>query len=738
MDSLTAQNYPVISRETDITSWNLVPFLVSDMSSGKILQANEQVRLLTGYSLEQLGRMTVLDLGLWPSLEERAMTLEVRPGAAPAARRHLSSSGGAEIPVIHGWQVATADGREVVSELLVDMTGAARTQERLERLNNFRSVLAQVLRESLNIGLDEGFYQRLLQKAVDTIPGAQTASLLVRSEDGKFRFHAAIDCDLEVLKTVSFSEDEMVLGRRNGEPILHYGYGSNVSLPPETRSALDASGPNREIKVSIVAPVMLDGEPVAVFNLDNLEDATAFDEESLSMAMDYAQHIAVLLQRFRFEEALWQQANLDKLTGLPNRRSFDELLQSVLQESDATGVPAAVFFIDLDQFKAVNDVHGHAFGDQLVRAVTHRLSSLLPESATLARWGGDELVAIMPDARSFELVEETARRLVKAGSEGYAVEDLDLHVTLSIGVALYPEAGTTAQNLLQNADAALYSVKQNGRNGYKVFDDGMREALQLQSEIRAATAQGDIQLHYQPRYNLSGRLMALEALARWHHPVQGLLPASRFIPVAEEAGLMQQLGLQLLDEACAQARRWLDEGLHAPIAYNMSGIQLASPLIAQQVEGVLRKHALPAHLLEIQIAETAAVVDVTDTTLKLMQLRRLGVRLLLDDIGSGFSSLAILRRFQLDGIKITREFIRQLEGASGSSEVELSSGPIVSALVDLGRDLGVQIIAEGVETNRQLNFLRSAGVTQVQGFLFSHALPAERVTVLLKALDSGV
>lgn len=738
MDSLTAQNYPVISRETDITSWNLVPFLVSDMSSGKILQANEQVRLLTGYSLEQLGRMTVLDLGLWPSLEERAMTLEVRPGAAPAARRRLSSSGGDEIPVIHGWQVAVADGREVVSELLVDMTGAARTQERLERLNNFRSVLAQVLRESLNIGLDEGFYQRLLQKAVDTIPGAQTASLLVRSEDGKFRFHAAIDCDLEVLKTVSFSEDEMVLGRRNGEPILHYGYGSNVSLPPETRSALDASGPNREIKVSIVAPVMLDGEPVAVFNLDNLEDATAFDEESLSMAMDYAQHIAVLLQRFRFEEALWQQANLDKLTGLPNRRSVDELLQSVLQESDATGVPAAVFFIDLDQFKAVNDVHGHAFGDQLVRAVTHRLSSLLPESATLARWGGDELVAIMPDARSFELVEETARHLVKAGSEGYAVQDLDLHVTLSIGVALYPEAGTTAQNLLQNADAALYSVKQNGRNGYKVFDDGMREALQLQSEIRAATAQGDIQLHYQPRYNLSGRLMALEALARWHHPVQGLLPASRFIPVAEEAGLMQQLGLQLLDEACAQARRWLDEGLHAPIAYNMSGIQLASPLIAQQVESVLRKHALPAHLLEIQIAETAAVVDVTDTTLKLMQLRRLGVRLLLDDIGSGFSSLAILRRFQLDGIKITREFIRQLKGASGSSEVELGSGPIVSALVDLGRDLGVQIIAEGVETNRQLNFLRSAGVTQVQGFLFSHALPAERVTVLLKALDSGV
>ena len=733
VDNLTAQPMPVINRETDITAWNLVPFLVSDRLSGRILQVNEQLTVLTGHSRELLEQMTVMDLGLWPSLTERTMTLDAQPGATPTTRRQLRTAQGTDVPVVHGWQVATTGEAEVVSELLVDMSQAAKTQERLERLNNFRSVLAQVLRESLNQGLDADFYQRVLQKAVDTIPGAQTASLLVRSGDGRFRFHAAIDCDLDILKTVSFTEEQMVLGR-NGEPVLHYGYSDNITLPAEARDAINASGPTSEIKVSIVAPVMLDGEPVAVFNLDNLEDAGAFEEESLSLAMDYAQHLAVLLQRFKFEEALWQQANLDKLTGLPNRRSFDELMKSVLHESDATGVPVAAFFIDLDQFKSVNDMHGHAFGDQLVRAVTDRLSALLPDSATLARWGGDELVAIIPGANQPTEVEEVARRLVAAGADSYTVGGMDVNVTLSIGIALYPEAGTTAQNLLQNADAALYSVKQAGKNGYRVFDDSLRQALQLRSDIRTAAAQGDIHLHYQPRYNLAGRLMALEALARWQHPVQGLLPASRFIPVAEEAGLIQQLGLQLLDEACAQARRWLDEGLHAPIAYNMSGLQLASPLIAQQVEAILRRHALPAHLLEIQIAETAAVVDVSDTSVKLMQLRRLGIRLLLDDIGSGFSNLAILRRFQLDGIKISRDFISQLE----ESTVDSGSEPIVTALVDLGRDLGVQIIAEGVETNRQLKFLRAAGVTQVQGFLFSHALPAEQVTVLLKALDSGM
>lgn len=735
MDSSPAHTNPVISPETDISTWNLVPFLVSDRSSGKILQVNGQVSLLTGYSREELQQMTVVELGLWPSLAERASALEARPAATPAASRRLRTSHGSEVPVIHGWQVASADGRGVVSELLVDMTEAARTQDRLQRLNNFRSVLAQVLRESLNLGLDEDFYQRVLQKAVDTIPGAQTASLLVRSDDGRFRYHAAIDCDLEILKTVSFTEDQMVLGR-NGEPVLHYDYSDNEELPPETRNAIQASGPTSEIKVSIVAPVMLDGEPVAVFNLDNLEDADAFEEESLSLAMDYAQHLAVLLQRFKFEEALWQQANIDKLTGLPNRRSFDELLQAVLLESDATGVPAAVLFIDLDEFKGVNDAYGHAFGDELVRVVTDRLAALLPASATLARWGGDELVAIVPDARCPDHVEDIARRLVAAGADSYRVNDIDLRVTLCVGVALYPEAGRNAQNLLQNADAALYSVKQSGRNGYRLFDEQMRAALALQSEIRTAVTQGDIHLYYQPRYSLAGRLMALEALARWQHPEQGLLQARRFIPVAEEAGLMPQLGLMLLDEACGQARAWLDEGLHAPIAYNMSGQQLASPLIAQEVEAILRKHALPAHLLEIQIAETAAVIDVTDTTLKLMQLRRLGVRLLLDDIGSGFSNLAILRRFQLDGIKITREFTRQLGASTDDPDPELGSGPVVSALVDLGRDLGVQIIAEGVETNRQLDFLRSAGVTQVQGHLFSHALPPERATVLLRTLDS--
>lgn len=731
METAERQLGPEIAGAGDLTSWNLVPFLISDASTGQILRGNPLVLHMTGHTLEELQQLTVMDLGLWPSATVRQAALAATPIANPGEWVKLRRADGSHVTVMHGWQTATMAGRKLVSEVMVDMSLTARTQERLERLSRFRQVLSDLLSDSLRHGLDDGFYQRVLQSAVDIIPGAQIASLLVRGDDDMFRFQAAVGCDLTLLQRVSFTEEQMVLPP-SAQPFLHYGYADNSDLPADARDLIDASGPTSDIKVSIVAPVWLGTEPVAVFNLDNLDDRSAFDDEALTMARDFAQHLAVLLQRFRLEEALWTQAHFDKLTGLPNRRRLDELLPELLAEAAARSEPLAVYFLDLDNFKTVNDTYGHAFGDNLVKAVTERIVSVLPEKAVLARWGGDELVAVVPGIGNTLNAETLAGRLVGTAELPYSVDGVEAHAMLSMGLALYPESGTTPQVLLQNADTALYRAKQEGRSTFRTFDSRMRDELALQNDIRRAVVQDEICLYYQPRFDSTGRLVTLEALARWKHPERGVLPASAFISLVEEAGLMQQLGLRLLDRAVVQAREWLDQGLHAPVAFNLSASQLASPLIAPQVGAALRRHALPADLLELQVAETSAVTEVPDAALKMLNLRRLGVRLLLDEIGSGLSSLAMLRRFHLDGIRINREFVRELNSGPGQIDSELGAADIIRALVSLGRDLNVQVVAEGIETRSQLEFMIAAGVTQVQGFLFSDALPAELATAFIR------
>lgn len=727
---------PDVVHTDGIAHWNLVPFLLSERDSGRILQVNGSVTDLTGFTREQLLQMTVFDLGLWSSPEQRTAELLANPAASPQAEIRLNIASGEPLTAVHGWQSATTGTTDVVAELVIDMSASVRTRERLERLSRFRGVLSTLLSESLDRGLDDGFYQRVLQGAVDTIPGAHTASLLVRDSGNRYRYTAAIGCNLDVLRTISFAESEMVL-QPDGAPLLYHGYSANQNLDPSVRTVINASGPTQDIKVSIVTPVLLNGEPVAVFNLDNLADANAFDEEALDMALDFARHIAVLLQRFRFEHELRQQANYDSLTGLPNRSKFESELRELLDRNRLTGALAAIFFVDLDNFKAVNDTYGHAFGNRLVKAVTDRLVQRLPAAATLSRWGGDELVAVLPEVESVQDAELTAAQLLSASETMYDIGGVKVRVTLSIGIAMAPEAGDSPEELTRNADVAVYRAKQAGRNTWRVFDQHMREEVKLQAEVRSAVANGEVSLHYQPRFDLEGRIRAMEALARWQHPERGLLPAAAFIAAAEQARVMPQLGEELLHSAVRQSREWLNQGFEVPVAYNLSGRQLASAAIVAQIDAVLRRYALPPHLLELQISETSAVTDAADSSSKLQQLRELGVRLLLDDIGGGFTNMAMLKRFHLNGLKVPREFVRALSQDRDESGTELAAEDVVAAMVSLGRDLGVQVVAEGIETEWQYRFLVDIGVTRFQGFLFSDALPPEEATQLLLRMGSG-
>ena len=501
----------------DVSSWKLVPFVLSDLQTGVIVVATQPLADLTGYPLDELVGKSVIDLGLWDSLAERTLVLQQQAANTPQRPARLKSADGGGRDVLFGWQLVSAAGRDLVAELIIDVSFVSETRARFERLSRFRGRLTEVLRESLGSGLDDSFYERVLRSAVDTIPGAQAASLSVRDSDGIYRFKAAIGFDLPTLQKVQLKSSPKAPGPGNG-PWLYRGYGHNQDLPEETRRLYLAAGPTDKIKVSIVTQVRLEGEPVAFFNLDNLEDPDAFDDEALSMALDYAQHLAVLMQRFRFEEALWHQAHYDKLTGLPNRRLFESMLSEALTTGRATGRRVAVCFIDIDNFKSINDTYGHTFGDQVVAAVTERLSGLLPSGATLSRWGGDELVALLPGISEDAEAGETVGRLIESAAEPYLFTGLSLKCTLSVGVAITPDAGTTGEELLQNADIALYRAKQAGRNTYRIVDDEMRKAAQLQAELPPAVAEGQIGLHYQPRFDMRGRLVAMEALARWNHP----------------------------------------------------------------------------------------------------------------------------------------------------------------------------------------------------------------------------
>lgn len=725
--------HPHITNLANIVDWEIIPFIVTERATGRIVAANNGLARLTGFSVGTLLALNVVDLGPWTSLESRAETLAKTPSSMPGLLSVLRTAAGSDIPIAHGWQTVTGEEGELIYEVFVDMSFASEARRNLERMSRFREVLAEVLRESLARGHDDGFYQRVLLSAVQTIPNAQTASLLVRDEDGLFRFRAAVKCDFEELRDVSFTESQMHLGS-DGLPFLHYGYSENRDLPAPLRAALNASGPTERIKVTIVSPVQLDGRTVAVFNLDNLESPDAFDAEALSMARDYAQHIAVLLQRFQYEAALERQANTDQLTGLPNRRSFDASLAAEFAVPPAPGTDSAIFYIDLDNFKSINDFHGHSFGDTFIQAVSQRLLRQLPGGSVLSRWGGDELVAFVPDMNSPRQAALFAEALLTAARRPYEIEGLELMETISIGVALRSDADNDAGQVLRNADLALYAAKREGRNTFRLFDDQLRAVSRLRAELRQAVASERIELHYMPRWSLDGRLVAFEGLARWNHPERGLLLARDFLPEAAEAGLLKQLSTQLLHLACRQAREWLDAGHSLPVAFNLGSHHLASATVVEDVRTALRRHAVPGHLLELQFTETAALADLRDASQKLAELRLLGVTLLLDGIGSGFSHLAVLRRFNLDAIRIKRGFVMSL-GEPGSGVDDHATRDVIHALISLGAELGVRVVAEGVETEGQAEFLRSAGVAEMQGYLFSEALTPGEVAALLRDLD---
>jgi diguanylate cyclase (GGDEF)-like protein len=425
-------------------------------------------------------------------------------------------------------------------------------------------------------------------------------------------------------------------------------------------------------------------------------------------------------------------AQHDFLTGLPNRMLLTERLSQAIGLAHRHHKQVALLFLDLDYFKNVNDSLGHAIGDQLLQSVAERLASNVRATDTVCRQGGDEFVILLAEIEQPQDAAIIAEKLLAAFVESHLVGGQELHITLSIGISVYPDDGLDLDAILQNADTAMYHAKADGRNNFQFFRSDMNtravRRLLIEGNMRRALKQNEFLLHYQPQIDLaSGVITGSEALVRWQDPELGLIPPGQFIPVAEESGLIVPIGRWVLREACRQVRAWQDAGLRTvPVAVNISAVEFRHKDFLDGLVTILKETGLTSDYLELELTESILMHDVEASMTTLDALKAMGIKLAIDDFGTGYSSLSYLKRFPIDTLKIDQSFVRDIA-------TDVDDATIVSAVIGMGRNLNHRVIAEGVETHEQFTFLSTRQCPEGQGFLFGKPVVADEFARLLVA-----
>lgn len=457
------------------------------------------------------------------------------------------------------------------------------------------------------------------------------------------------------------------------------------------------------------------------------------DENGLVHPGEYSGTYVVardITERLASEKLIHFQAYHDLLTGLPNRALFHDRLTNAISNARREDDKLAVLFLDLDRFKVVNDTLGHSVGDELLKQVANRLKSCLREGDTVARLGGDEFIVLLPHVVADNVAHIVGRKLVETIKEPFVVEGNEIFVTGSIGISMYPEDGSTADGLIKNSDTAMYFTKEQGKNNYNRYHQDMSikhsRMLNMEAEIRRGMRDNQFEVFYQPQVSsLNGDITGVEALLRWNHPEKGLLTPAYFMTVAEETGIIVELGNWILNTAIEEVKSWLEAGLQIDkLAINFSNKQIEQDDFVDKIVLAMKKNKFPGARLEIEITESMLMNNIEHTVEKLDQLSRVGVNIAIDDFGTGYSSLSLLQKLPIHRLKIDRSFIHEM--------VEDADQSIIEAIAHMARGLKLEMVAEGVEEEYQLRYLRSLNCPVVQGFIYSQAVPSKEARRLLE------
>lgn len=500
------------------------------------------------------------------------------------------------------------------------------------------------------------------------------------------------------------------------------------------------NGTTRKLTVNPVDVVLAHGSTCGLANHTLLlsKDGSEYDiEDSGAPIRDYDGTMLGVVLVFhdtsdskKMAHKMTYLAEHDFLTDLPNRLLLNDRITQSLKLASRKKSKLALMYLDIDHFKKINDTLGHAVGDQLLILFSKSLQNYLRNTDTISRQGGDEFVILLPEIIDNYAAAEIAEKLLSVTKNSFDIDLHELHITVSIGIAVYPEDGKTADVLTKNADAAMYHAKSVGRNNYQFFDAQMTqrvaEKLSLENSLQKAIEKNELVLFYQPKVLIeTGKIIGVEALLRWRHPEWGIISPDRFIPVAEESGLIIPIGHWVLREACRQNRAWQEMGLPAiPVAVNLSVLELNQPTFLKDVTSILLQSGMSPNHLEFEVTESIAIQQYTEVIGWLQTLKEMGVRLSIDDFGTGYSSLAYLKLLPIDNIKIDKSFIRDIG-------IDANDAAIVTAIINMSHSLKLAVIAEGVETKEQLNFLKEHQCDEVQGYLFSRPVPADEFAELL-------
>jgi diguanylate cyclase (GGDEF)-like protein len=618
-----------------------------------------------------------------------------------------------------------------LSALVLRMRGALRaSSERLRQRAAQQATVSEIGQRALS----EVALTPLLNEAVSMVAETLAIDLItvleLRAEDDAMLMRAGVGWPPGFIGShmVPFNEaSQAAMAIRSESPVVVDDYATEIRF--KGAEALRNQGARSGITVPIRGRETSFGVLAA-----HACTIRGFSPDDVNFLQSVANVLAAAIERRRNEAETRHQALHDPLTGLPNRALFRDRLEHALAGSRRRDTTLAVLFLDVDNFKVVNDSLGHEAGDELLSALAPRLCEALRSGDTVARFGGDEFVLLCEDVVDEQEALEIAERVKQCFCEPLPISGGERHVSASIGVAMPSAAGDGPESLLRDADAAMYRAKERGRARFEVFDADMRASalkrLQLEAELRRALERDEMRLVYQPVIEVdTGRIAAVEALLRWHHPERGVVPPLEFIPVAEESGLIVQLGDWVLREAMRKATHW--SGMERPgdspvvVSVNLSARQMAERDLVASVGRALRDTGVDARQIALEITETVLVEDTVAAAETLYALQDIGVKLVLDDFGTGYSSLGYVKRFPLSFLKIDRSFVAEL-GHNGRDTA------IVSAIAEMARALGARVVAEGVETEEQLRGVRRLGCELAQGYLFARPLPSDEIDGLLR------